>query len=446
MGLKTLYLTQYVSAFNEDAFRGMKLAREFADGTGDLLVRHWLTDSRDEEIARNPALAADATDRAEFAAFAPDVVFLEGGLYWNGQDWRIPPDVAVTFVERGGVFIVADVERNEITQNYASYAGDLRFFGSHLEGYPQDPDQIQYVRDEQSNDGHPANLMCPWPANDGGWAKEAFDGVDQVLAMAPVALEPRGQVVLWSPPSADLLSMDYFTNNGRLTPLATAERHGLGYAVLIGAAVSFDVVTDRNPANIRWLHNLATILHERSALETQLRRGRTRASSSDSRSPNKHRTAAELAALPEGKFLEHKQTYAYDIRTRQKNPKLSDAVLDRICSFWNSEGGTLLVGIEDRTGRVVGLDSDYKLFRDGDGLVEQISHRLRHDMPAAAPLIDVRIENADGKDVMRIDVPAGDAPLFRRDCLFVRINNSTHELKGEPLHKYLGQRWPRTEP
>ena len=97
MGLRILYLTAIPSAFNDEAFRGMKLAEQLPGDGGDLLVRHWLTDSRDEAIARNQGLAADATDRAEFTAFAPDVVFLEGGLYWNREDWRIPPDVAVSF-------------------------------------------------------------------------------------------------------------------------------------------------------------------------------------------------------------------------------------------------------------------------------------------------------------------------------------------------------------
>ena len=109
MGLRILYLTQIPSAFNHEAFQGMNLAESLPGDGGDLLVRHWLTGSRDEAIARHPGLAADATDRAEFMSFAPDVMFLEGGLYWNKEDWRIPPDVALSFVEEGGILIVADV-------------------------------------------------------------------------------------------------------------------------------------------------------------------------------------------------------------------------------------------------------------------------------------------------------------------------------------------------
>jgi hypothetical protein len=434
VGLRILYLTEMPSPLNDEAFRGMKLAERLPGDGGDLVVRHWLTDSRDEAIASNPGLAADATDRAEFAAFSPDVVFIEGGLYWNGEDWRIPPDVAVSFVENGGVFIVADVDRNELTQSYASYVGDLRFFGAYLYGSPEDPARIRYVRDELANDGHPANVRCPWPPNEWDWPKEAYEGVDQVLAMAPVALEPRGRVLLWSAPTADVLSQDYFIDQGRTTPLATAARHGRGYAAMIAAAVSSDVITGRNPANIRWLCNVAAVLHERAALERRLRQVSPAVPRADARGPYGEWSATELATLPESKFLEHKQTFAFNLHTKRKDNALSDAVLDRICSFWNTDGGTLLVGVEDRTGNVVGLDDDLKLFKDRDGLVSHLSHRLHQDVAAAAPSIDVRIDEADDKPILRIDVPAGDAPFVQEGPLLRpgQQHNTGTERRGAP--------------
>lgn len=441
MGLRILYLTELASAFNREAFRGMKLAEQLAGG-GEILVRHWLTDSREEAIARNPALAADATDRAEFEAFAPDVVFLEGGLYGGGDDWRVPPDLVVSFVEDGGVFIVADVDRNEMAQHYSSYAGDLRFFGAALDGAPEMGAQVRYVHDDVSSDGSPSNVLCPWPQNDWDWPKAAYEGVDLVLALAPVALEPRGQVVLWSAATATVLSEDHVTAVGRTTPIATAGQHGLGYAVLIAAGVSPDGVTDRNSANITWLRNLAAVLHQRAAQEGRLRRARRLIARSSTQSPYSDWPAAELAVLPESKFLEHKQTFLYDIHTKQKNPALSDSVMERVCSFWNTDGGTLLVGVEDRTGRVTGISYDLKFFNDHDGLVKSISDQLHRDAPMAAPSITVRTEEASGETLLRIDVPAGNGPLYRRDRFFVRVNNTTQELKGEKIHQYVKHRWP----
>jgi hypothetical protein len=159
--------------------------------------------------------------------------------------------------------------------------------------------------------------------------------------------------------------------------------------------------------------------------------------------PYGSRPASELATLPEDKFLEHKHAFAFRVSDNSRDTRLSDKILDRICGFWNTEGGTVLVGVEDRTGRIVGLDGDVKLFNDLDGLVNHVSSKVHQEMAAIAPFIDIKIELACDKPVLRIDVPAGDAEVFRQDRFYVRENNTTRELRGEPLLKYLQSRWPR---
>ena len=159
--------------------------------------------------------------------------------------------------------------------------------------------------------------------------------------------------------------------------------------------------------------------------------------------PYANRRAADLAMLPEDKFLEHKHAFAFSASHNQKVTKLSDDILNCICGFWNTEGGTVLVGVEDRTGRIVGLDGDVTLFRDLDGLVNHVSSKVHQDMTAIAPFVDIKVEQACGKPVLRIDVPAGDAKVFRQDRFYVRENNTTRELLGESLLRYLRSRWPR---
>jgi predicted HTH transcriptional regulator len=148
-----------------------------------------------------------------------------------------------------------------------------------------------------------------------------------------------------------------------------------------------------------------------------------------------------LATLPESKFLEHKQTFSYNIHTKKKDPGLSDAVLDRVCSFWNAEGGTLLVGVEDRTGRIVGVSDDVKIFKDYDGLVKSVSDRLHQDVAVAARSITVCTGEASSETLLRIDVPAGGVAVYRRDRFFVRVNNTTQELKGADIQQYVKRRW-----
>jgi hypothetical protein len=166
--------------------------------------------------------------------------------------------------------------------------------------------------------------------------------------------------------------------------------------------------------------------------------------SPDRRSPYGTRPTAELVTAAEDHCLEHKQTLRYDVRTKQANPKLEDAVIDRICGFWNADGGTLIVGVEDRTGLVTGLGPDLKLVRDLDALLNHLSQRLRNGVPSIAPFVRITPDPGGTEMVLRIDVPAGDRPLFWEDRLMVRVNNTTQELKGEPQLDYIRSRFGRT--
>jgi predicted HTH transcriptional regulator len=166
--------------------------------------------------------------------------------------------------------------------------------------------------------------------------------------------------------------------------------------------------------------------------------------SPERRSPYGARPTAELVTVPEDGFLEQKQTLLYDMRTKQANQKLQDAVMDRICGFWNAKGGTLLIGVEDRTGVVTGLGPDLKLARDLDDLCNRLSQKLRNDLPSIAPFVRSIAEPVGAELVLRIDVPAGDRPLYLNDRLMVRINNTTQELKGQSQLDYIRSRFDRT--
>jgi hypothetical protein len=118
MSLRVLYLTKLLSALSTEAFAGRKLATALPGEDGFIMVRHWIADSRDDWIGHHPDITNDVGDRAEVDEFAPNVIYLEGGLYRNEQDWRIPLDLAVKFVTDGGTLIVADIAQQELMDHY----------------------------------------------------------------------------------------------------------------------------------------------------------------------------------------------------------------------------------------------------------------------------------------------------------------------------------------
>lgn len=439
--LRVLYLTKAITALSEGGFAGRKVASALPGEGGAIMVRHWMAETRAGWSGDVPDVEKDVTDRGEFDAFAPDVIYCEGGLYSGKDNWKIPPEVVLDFVASGGVFIVTDVHQNRLMLGeFEAYNRDIRFFGAELMGAPDSHFGISYVRDEKSNeDNNPGAVLCPKGANSLDWTSEAFEGVERVLAVGPVAVDAVGTPLVWTAPTADVLSSVRWVLRGQSVPIATVSQHGFGYAAMIFAAIDSDEIVTRNPDNIRWICNLASLLHDRARTELRLRGGQNIVTPPTKLSPYGDRPTVELVAMPEDHHLEHKQTLRYDVRKKEDNPSLEEGVMNRICGFWNAEGGTLLIGVEDRTGRVTGLGPDLSGLKDKDEdeLINRLTMRLRNEVPLIAPFVRIRAEPVGADRVLRIEVPAGDKEVFRQDRFYARMNNSTPELKGQPLLDYI---------
>jgi len=72
----------------------------------------------------------------------------------------------------------------------------------------------------------------------------------------------------------------------------------------------------------------------------------------------------------EGQYLEFKESFAYPTKTQdpqnvKSNKNLKMIVGKSIQAFANAFGGTLYVGIHDKTHDSVGLDRDFSLLKEG---------------------------------------------------------------------------------
>ena len=101
----------------------------------------------------------------------------------------------------------------------------------------------------------------------------------------------------------------------------------------------------------------------------------------------------------------------YDAWFKRKSPELMHAVMKTIAAFANTDGGTLLIGIEDTTKKIVGLQADYDNLKvDADRLIVQIKSKFKHFFgdelyPTILSLISgLTIYPYEGKEICRIDV------------------------------------------
>jgi predicted HTH transcriptional regulator len=116
------------------------------------------------------------------------------------------------------------------------------------------------------------------------------------------------------------------------------------------------------------------------------------------------RPISESIKLPESDRLEYKSTFQWDVRRDCENPELRFSTLKTIAAFLNSEGGTLIIGVEDN-GNIFGLEKDLSLLSKGNldrleqTIIDSICQRIGSNFTQQ---IKIRFEKIDGKDVCGI--------------------------------------------
>jgi CheY-like chemotaxis protein len=164
------------------------------------------------------------------------------------------------------------------------------------------------------------------------------------------------------------------------------------------------------------------------------------------------RPTADLIGGLETRGVEFKETARWDARRGTKDARIEQAVVKTIAGFFNSSGGTLIIGVTD-DGRVGGLQPDLVTFASRpdpvDAFMNWLTTLLTHAFGAAdASRPRIRVEDVGGgKKICRVDVPASTHPVFAvtdDDAFFVRYDNSTRKLTPRETMDYVNERWPQT--
>ena len=103
-----------------------------------------------------------------------------------------------------------------------------------------------------------------------------------------------------------------------------------------------------------------------------------------------------------------------------------DEYMKIICAFANSEGGELILGVDDK-GKPVGLKNAKKLLEDIPNKVKDILGLIPQ----------VRLENKQGKGIIKIKIASSYAPISYKGRFFIRSGSTTQELKGRELTRFL---------
>ena len=139
----------------------------------------------------------------------------------------------------------------------------------------------------------------------------------------------------------------------------------------------------------------------------------------------------------ESKILEFKETLTKNIRTNQKDKEIQKATLKTIVAFLNTEGGTLLIGVNDE-GAIIGIEKDF--FENNDNYLKH-SHNLIRDQIGEQffPLIDYKIVLVENKKVLEVDCKKSKMPVYlgKDEEFYIRSNPATDKLTGKRLVEYI---------
>ena len=110
-----------------------------------------------------------------------------------------------------------------------------------------------------------------------------------------------------------------------------------------------------------------------------------------------------------------------------------DEYLKHLCAFANSQGGKLLIGLDD-DGRVVGVKNSRKLLED-------IPNKAINYLGI---IVDIHLIQKRGKEYLKIIVPKSSVPISYKGIYYVKSGSTKQELKGSELQQFILKKLGRT--
>lgn len=151
---------------------------------------------------------------------------------------------------------------------------------------------------------------------------------------------------------------------------------------------------------------------------------------------NRDRSALSMIRAGENDTVEFKQSFHYP-----------EKILKTVVGMMNSRGGTIFVGVNDETQKIIGLGSSYKQAdRSKLALIHQIQNRIGASFASLVRFRNIMIKE---KQLIRIDITASTQPVFLKprkkseldegECFYLRVGPSTSTLKQRALVRYVAR-------
>ncbi|WP_319547615.1 RNA-binding domain-containing protein [Desulfogranum marinum] len=157
--------------------------------------------------------------------------------------------------------------------------------------------------------------------------------------------------------------------------------------------------------------------------------------------PTEEDRLRQYLAAGEGATVEFKSTIRTNLKTGKQGKEIEFAWLKAVTAFLNSQGGTLLLGVDD-SGELLGLKAD--IFENDDKVLLHIKNLINHHIGAEfASYTAFSLLNIEQKQVMMIEVLPATSPVFlkigKNEEFYIRSGPSSIKLTPSQMVRFVLQ-------
>lgn len=148
----------------------------------------------------------------------------------------------------------------------------------------------------------------------------------------------------------------------------------------------------------------------------------------------------------EGNRIEFKSTLRWNLETDRSEKVIEKAWLKTVAAFLNSEGGVLLVGVED-SGDILGIEADN--FDNEDKYLLHVNNRLQQHIGLEhAGFIRYQLVPVNDQKVLLVECQPSPSPVFlkfgKEEEFYIRVGPGSRRLSTSEVVAYVTKR--RKEP
>jgi len=146
--------------------------------------------------------------------------------------------------------------------------------------------------------------------------------------------------------------------------------------------------------------------------------------------------------------LEFKSAQSWDYKLGKQSREIENATAKTLCAFMNSEGGTLVIGVDDK-GQVVGVEKDFTLLSksDRDGFEQKLTGLANSTLGKEnATYLHLSWQAVEGKAVVVVSVDKSKRPVYvdlqGKSEFYIRAGNTSQPLNVREATTYIRDHWP----